>query len=79
MICPSNRKSEVTFLQWSHFNPSQEDGMDTNYEQMQKTMSTMMECPQNGCGAWQNERCCYAAQLVEKLFLGFAMNMIIGL
>lgn len=61
MICPYNRKSETLILQWRQSNPPPDEGRDTDCEQIQKTTFTMMECPQEGCAAWYNGRCHYAA------------------
>lgn len=57
MICPYNRKSEVQVLQWRQ---GEQDG-DTFCEQKTVTKFSMMDCPKEGCAAWQNGRCRYAS------------------
>ena len=60
MICPYNRKSETQVLQWV-----QEEAVDatgsTQCQQITKTSFEMMECPKEGCAAWQEGKCRYAA------------------
>lgn len=61
MICPYNRRVETQILQWVQSNPAQEDEKDTDCEQIQRTVFTMLDCPREGCAVWYNGRCHYAA------------------
>ena len=52
MICPHNVKKVCTVTQ-----NSSDDG-ECN-EAVTVTKYTMLECPKEGCGAWQDGRCQY--------------------
>lgn len=61
MICPYNRKKETQYLQWDQ---SEEDEK-TTCVQVSSTTIVMMDCPREGCGAWRDGHCCYAAVSLE--------------
>ena len=52
MICPHNVKKVCTVTQ----NSSDDDECN---EAVTITKYTMLECPEDGCGAWQDGRCNY--------------------
>ena len=52
MICPHNVKKVYTVTQ----NSSDDDECN---EAVTITKYTMLECPKEGCGAWQDGRCNY--------------------
>lgn len=63
MICPYNRKSETQVLQWTQ---SQNPDEEKSGQQITRSIFHMMDCPKEGCGAWTNGKCQYAAVSVEN-------------
>ena len=61
MICPYNRKTEVQSLRWEQQFREDDSGDVKALTQVCQTDFTMQECQKEGCGAWCNGRCCYAA------------------
>lgn len=61
MKCPYNRKSETQVLQWSQEPCEDNETVFKNGNQIVKTSFELMECSKEECGAWHNERCCYAS------------------
>lgn len=58
MICPYNRKKQSAVLQWDQ-NDNGEGKIDL--QQIETVQFEMMDCPKEGCAAWHNGRCRYAA------------------
>lgn len=68
MICPYNRKSQKSVVQWVQ---TTEDGdgdkpATTTLEQIDAVSFEMMTCPKEGCAAWYNGRCHYGAASIEN-------------
>lgn len=65
MICPYNRKSETTVVQWA------EDPPDDNEVKSGQTITTStfepMPCAGQECGAWYAGRCRYAAVNLDNV------------
>ncbi|MDO4175711.1 MAG: hypothetical protein Q4D42_13195 [Eubacteriales bacterium] len=57
MICPYNRKSQTTVLQWVQNNEDEK----SNCQQIENVTFDMMECPKEGCAVWYEGKCHYAA------------------
>lgn len=64
MICPYNRKTQTTILQWVQ--TTDENNDQTDLQQIETVSFAMMDCPKEGCGAWQGGRCRYAAVSLEN-------------
>lgn len=62
MICPYNKKSEVTTIQW-HDDPEEaengQDGMQSG-----ATTYMMMECQKENCAVWYDGTCHYNGRQV---------------
>lgn len=59
MICPYNRKSEICAKQYINDLVNEDTGIIKGNNENYIVTFNMMECPQEGCGAWQNDKCNY--------------------
>lgn len=64
MICPYNRKTETSVVQWTEEPPNADD-MKSG-QTITTTTFTMLKCERENCGAWQGGRCRYAAVSLEN-------------
>lgn len=61
LICPYNRKAQTQIYQLVNDLVIEDTGVIKSSQYIIRDTFEMMECPQEGCAAWQNGRCCYAS------------------
>lgn len=61
LICPYNRKAQTQVYQLVNELTSEETGFCKSTQYIMRDTFEMMECPQEGCAAWRDGRCCYAS------------------
>lgn len=59
MVCPYNRKSLKYIKKYSNDLVNEETGIIRSNTETVVEEYTMMECPQENCGAWRNGKCNY--------------------
>ena len=60
MICPYNRMATKQVIQTSY--TLDDSGNTTMTDQVVVEHHTLMECPEEGCGAWQDGKCNYKGE-----------------
>ena len=60
MKCPYNRQAEIQVLQWTQEPSEENEGLAKCGQEVRNVTFTLMDCPQDECGAWYNGRCNYA-------------------
>lgn len=61
MICPYNRAKQTQVMQYTNDLVDEESGIIRSYQHIVTDSFEMMECPREGCAAWQSGRCRYAS------------------